>query len=293
MICNICPRECGVDRGLGHKGICGETDVVRISLVSKHMWEEPCISGNRGSGTVFFTGCPLHCVYCQNGVIANENRGKEVSVEELAKIFLEQQESGAHNINLVTPTHYIKQIREALIIAGNRGLKIPVVYNTGSYEKVDSLKLLEGLVDIYLPDMKYFSADLAMKYSKAPDYYEVAFKAIEEMYRQVGKPEFDSDGMMKKGVIIRHLMLPGCLDDSRKIISKLYERFEDSVYLSIMNQYTPMPGIEKRHPELANKVADRDYDTLVDYAIDLGVENGFIQEGETAKDSFIPDFWVE
>lgn len=292
MKCNICPRECMVDRSSA-VGICGESDRVRVALVSKHMWEEPCISGENGSGTVFFTGCPLHCVYCQNGVIANENRGREVTIEELSEIFLKQQESGVHNINLVTPTHFVLQIREALILAKEKGLKIPVVYNTGSYEKVESLNLLEGLVDIYLPDMKYFSSELALRYSKAPDYHKVAMEAIEEMYRQVGEAEFDDEGIMKKGVIVRHLLLPGSIEDSKKVIKALFEKFGDSVYISIMNQYTPMEGVGKKYPELANKVSEKDYDALVDYAIDLGVENGFIQEGETALESFIPDFLHE
>lgn len=292
MKCNICPRECNVDRSQGI-GICGENNKVRVALFSKHMWEEPCISGENGSGTVFFTGCPLHCVYCQNGVIANENHGKEVTVEELSEIFLKQQESGVHNINLVTPTHFVTQIRDALIIAKEKGFRIPVVYNTGSYEKVESLRLLDGLVDIYLPDMKYFSKEIAEKYSKAPNYYEVAMAAIEEMHRQVGEAQFDENGMMKKGVIVRHLLLPGAIWDSKKVIKALFDNFGDSVYISIMNQYTPMEGIEEKYPELANKVTEKDYDELVDYAIDLGVENGFIQEGETASESFIPDFLQE
>ena len=292
MKCNICPRECKIDRSES-VGVCGESDKVRVALASRHMWEEPCISGENGSGTVFFTGCPLHCVYCQNGVIANKNHGKEVTIEELSEIFLKQQESGVHNINLVTPTHFVLQIREALILAKEKGLVIPVVYNTGSYEKVESLRLLEGLVDIYLPDMKYFSSELAQKYSKAPDYFQVAMDAIEEMYRQVGEAQFDQDGMMKKGVIVRHLLLPGSLSDSKKVIKSLFEKFGDSVYISIMNQYTPMDGIGEKYPELAVKVSEKDYDELVDYAIDLGVENGFIQEGETASESFIPDFLHE
>ena len=292
MKCNICPRECNVDRSQGI-GVCGESNKVRVALVSKHMWEEPCISGENGSGTVFFTGCPLHCVYCQNSIIANENHGREVTIEELADIFLKQQESGVHNINLVTPTHFVIQIRDALLIAKEKGLIIPVVYNTGSYEKVESLRLLEGLVDIYLPDMKYFSKELAQKYSKASDYFEVAMAAIEEMYRQVGEAQFGEDEMMKKGVIVRHLLLPGSICDSRKVIKALFDKFGDSVYISIMNQYTPMEGIGEKYPELANRVTEKDYDELVDYAIDLGVENGFIQEGETASESFIPDFLHE
>ena len=257
------------------------------------MWEEPCISGDRGSGTVFFSGCPLHCVYCQNRKISDGSVGKELSVAELADTFIDLQNKGAHNINLVTPTHYIHQIREAIIMAKKSGLIIPIVYNTGGYEKVESLKLLSGLVDIYLPDLKYFSMEVARKYSNAPNYFGVALKAINEMYEQVGVATFDEEGLMTKGVIVRHLLLPGLLEDSKKIIKKVYEMFGDNVYLSIMNQYTPMQGIGEKFPELADKVSEEDYDILVDYAIEIGVENGFIQEGETASESFIPDFYED
>ena len=254
------------------------------------MWEEPCISGENGSGTVFFAGCSLHCVYCQNAKISGGITGKAYSIRELSDAFLELMKKGANNINLVTPTHYIVQIAEALKIAKSEGLTIPIVYNTSGYEKVESLKFLNGLVDIYLPDCKYFSSELAKKYSNAPDYFEIALNAIREMYEQVGKPVFDEDGLMKKGVIIRHLLLPGQLSDSKAVIKAMYEEFEDNVFLSIMNQYTPMESVKEKYPELAVKVTEAEYDELVDYAISLGVENGFIQEGETALESFIPDF---
>lgn len=287
--CMLCPRECQADRTL-NKGYCGTTEEVYVSRVSLHMWEEPCISGDKGSGTVFFSGCPLHCVYCQNAKISDGEKGKSYTVRMLADGFLSLMKKGANNINLVTPTHYIVQITEALKIAKTEGLTIPVVYNTSGYEKVESLKLLTGLVDVYLPDCKYFSLEPARKYSNAPDYFEVAIKAIEEMYKQVGTPVFDDNGIMKKGVIIRHLLLPGQLADSKAVIKALYDKFGDNVYLSIMNQYTPMDSVAEKYPELARKVSEAEYDELVDYAIELGVENGFIQEGETALESFIPDF---
>lgn len=296
--CNLCPRHCGVNRNAGERGVCGESSVIRAARASLHMWEEPCISGTRGSGTVFFTGCPLRCVFCQNRNIATGDVGKEITVERLAGIFLEQQERGANNINLVTPTHFVPQIADALISARNRGLTIPVIYNTGSYENVDTLKILDGLVDVYLPDLKYVSPDIAERYSHAPDYFDVAAKAIEEMYRQTGAPSFSEggtveDGIMTKGVIVRHLMLPGCLRDSKAVVKYLYDTYKDNIYISIMSQYTPMEGIGNCYPELADKVSRRDYDRLVDYAIDIGVTNGFIQDGDTADESFIPVFDTE
>ncbi len=297
--CSLCPRRCNINRNSGMKGFCGENDTIRIARASLHMWEEPCLSGTRGSGTVFFSGCPLHCVYCQNGSIANGSVGKEVSIERLAEIFIEQQGRGANNINLVTPTHFIPQISRAIEMSRNKGLKIPVVYNTGSYENVEALKILEGLVDVYLPDFKYIDSALSTKYSNAPDYFEVASAAIEEMVRQTGCTVFAAEGdiceadIMKKGVIVRHLMLPGQLEDSRNIVKYLYEKYGDRIYISLMNQYTPMSNIGGKYPELARKITKEEYDGLVDYAIESGVENGFIQEGETALESFIPDFNME
>lgn len=280
------------------------------------MWEEPCISGEHGSGTVFFSGCPLGCVCCQNSNIAGAAVGKKISVERLAEIFLEQQERGALNINLVTPTHYIPQIVKALDLSKRQGMKLPVVYNSGGYEKVEALRLLDGLVDVYLPDMKYMSSVLAKKYSKAEDYPAVAKTSLSEMYRQVGKPKFrlendesrgtfdggdadatDEDGLiMERGMIVRHLVLPGCISDSKAVVKYLYETYGDDIYMSIMSQYTPMPEIlpggrlNAFYPELGRCVTREEYDAVVDYAIDLGVENAFIQEGDVAKDSFIPDF---
>lgn len=286
--CGLCPRACASNRLAGERGYCGMTAELRVARAALHMWEEPVLSGTRGSGTVFFTGCPLKCVYCQNRNIALGNTGKSVSVERLAAIFLELQEKGAHNINLVTPTHYVPPITEALRRAKKDGLSLPVVYNTGGYEKVETLRLLDGLVDIYLPDCKYFDSGLSEKYSNAPDYFETAMAAIEEMVRQTGKPVFEG-ALMKRGVIVRHMILPGHTKDSKKVIGQLYQTYGDDIYISIMNQYTPLPAM-KAYPELNRRITPREYEKVVDYAISLGIENAFIQEGETAKESFIPDF---
>ncbi|MDD6808061.1 MAG: radical SAM protein [Oscillospiraceae bacterium] len=285
--CNLCPRECGVDRNI-QKGRCNETNCVYISRASLHMWEEPPISGENGSGTVFFAGCPLGCVYCQNRRISKGESGTLVTTDELAKIFLKLQEMGANNINLVTPTHYVPQIKESLIKAKKEELLIPIVYNTSGYEKVETLKTLEGLIDIYLPDFKYFSKDIAKKYSNAPDYFQVARDAIGEMYRQVGSPVFE-DALMKKGMIIRHLILPGLQSDSKKIIEYLYNEYGDNVFLSIMNQYTPLENVAD-YPEINRTVTEDEYNEVVDFAESLGITNAFIQDGEAASESFIPDF---
>jgi len=255
------------------------------------MWEEPCISGTQGSGTVFFSGCPLRCVYCQNRRIALGDVGKAVTRERLVEIFFELKEKGAHNINLVTPTHYVPQLAWALRTATDQGLALPIVYNTGSYETVETLQLLDGLVDIYLPDCKYYSSELSVKYSHAPDYFDVANAAIAEMLRQVGEPVFDGD-LMKRGVIVRHLLLPAHTRDSKEVIRYLLEQYGNAIYISIMNQYTPMEGMDD-YPELQRRVTGREYERVVDYAIELGLENGFIQEGDTASESFIPDFSYE
>ncbi|MBC3797280.1 radical SAM protein [Acetobacterium tundrae] len=289
MKCYLCPRNCGADRDNGEIGFCGETNEIVAARATLHLWEEPCISGAAGSGAVFFSGCNLRCVFCQNVHIARAKTGKKIPVERLAAIFMELEAKGALNINLVTPTHYVLQIIAALELAKNQGLVLPVVYNTASYEKVETLKLLEGKVDIFLPDFKYLDPDLSRKYSKAVDYPATAKAALKEMVRQAGKPVFDEDGIMKKGVIVRHLMLPGGLEDSKNIIKYLHERYGDFIYISIMNQYTPLPHV-KNFPELDRKISSAEYDELLDYAIALGVENAFIQEGGTAEESFIPEF---
>lgn len=291
-VCTLCPRNCGVDRKNGEKGICGQTAEVKVARAALHFWEEPCISGASGSGTVFFSGCSLHCVFCQNEPIANGAVGKEITIERLAEIFLELQGQGANNINLVTPGHFIPQIREALILAKKQGLLLPIVYNTSSYETVEALKSLDGLVDIYLPDFKYMSSELSEKYSHAADYAEAAKAAIAEMVRQTGTPVFYEAGkeeLMKKGTIVRHLTLPGCMDDSKEILRYLYTTYENQIYISIMNQFTPLENVSA-FPELNRRITEDEYEELIDYAIDLGIEQGFIQEGETAEESFIPEF---
>ena len=290
--CRLCPRECGVNRLAGERGRCLVSGELMAARAALHMWEEPCLSDVEGSGTVFFSGCNLGCVFCQNHSIAAADTGRSISEERLAEIFLELQDKGANNINLVTPTHYLPTIILSLIQAKEQGLRLPIVYNTSGYEKVETLKCLEGLVDVWLPDFKYWDSSLSAKYSHAPDYPEYAKKAIAEMVRQAGEPVFDEKEHMVRGVIVRHLLLPGHLADSKRVIRYLYEEYGDRIFLSIMNQYTPMPGMEK-YPELNRRVTEAEYDALVDYAIDLGVENGFIQEGETAEESFIPAFDYE
>lgn len=293
MGCRLCPRECNADRAKGEIGYCGESNDLRVARAALHMWEEPCISGETGSGTVFFTGCPLKCIFCQNNTIADGIVGKSISTERLAEIFLELQKKGACNINLVTATHFVPQIIAALKLAKTKGLSIPVVYNCGGYEKVETLRLLDGLIDIYLPDLKYYSPKLSARYSNAPDYFEKASAAISEMVRQTGTPIFDeATGLMKRGVIVRHLLLPGRLADSKKIMSYLYRTYKNDIYVSIMSQYTPM-GTFPDMPELNRRVSHKEYNTLVDYCLELGIENGFIQEGEVALESFIPPFDLE
>ena len=293
MGCKLCPRECNADRISGETGYCGESSELRIARAALHMWEEPCISGATGSGTVFFTGCPLRCVFCQNNTIATGSIGKIVSTERLVQIFLKLQKEGACNINLVTATHFVPQVITALKSAKEQGLTIPIVYNCGGYEKVETLRMLEGLVDIYLPDLKYHSTNLSTRYSNAPDYFEKASLAISEMVRQVRTPVFDeTNGLMKRGVIVRHLLLPKRLSDSQKIMSYLYQTYKNDIYVSIMSQYTPM-GTFPDMPELNRRVFKKEYNALVDYCLELGIENGFIQEGDVASESFIPPFDLE
>lgn len=287
--CRVCPRNCSADRLSDQKGFCRAGAEIILARAALHMWEEPCISGKEGSGAVFFSGCSLGCKFCQNGQISRGQTGKKVTADRLADIFLELQQQKANNINLVTAGHFLPQVAEAIEKSRNRGLQIPVVYNSSGYEKSEMLKLLEGLVDIYLPDFKYMDPELAEKYSYARDYPEVAREALKEMVRQTGTPEFDRRGIMKKGVIVRHLLLPGHVKDSRRVLEYLLSTYGKEIYISLMNQYTPMPAM-KDDPRLSRKVTDREYQRLIDYGIQLGLENGFIQEGETAKESFIPEF---
>lgn len=286
--CNLCPRNCLIDRNK-KIGICGMKDKMVIARASLHMWEEPCISGEFGSGTIFFSGCNLKCIFCQNREISTKLVGREVTVEEFSIICLNLQKKGANNINLVTPTHFVPLIVEGITLARRKGLIVPIVYNTSSYETKETIQMLDGIVDIYLPDLKYYDDSYAIKYSHAPNYFKVATEAIHEMIKQVGKPIFDENGMMKKGVIVRHLMMPGLIEDTKQILNYLYKTYQDSIYISIMNQYTPIRNF-KKYPELNQKVSEEDYDKVVDYALDLGIKNAFIQEGDTASSSFIPDF---
>ncbi len=262
---------------------------MRIARAALHFWEEPCISGENGSGTVFFSHCPLHCVYCQNAQISTGQAGAEITTRRLAEIFLELAEQGAENINLVTPTHYAPQILEALHMAKKQGLTLPIVYNCSGYESAFALRLLDGTVDIYLTDFKYMDRELAQRYSHAADYPRMAKPALAEMVRQTGEARFDEKGMMQRGVIVRHLLLPGQTEDSKAVVRYLHEAYAQKVHLSLMSQYTPV-NPERLPEELQRKVTQEEYEALVDYALLLGVENGFIQEGEAADESFIPPF---
>ena len=290
--CTLCPRNCKADRNSGKTGFCGVDSTIYLARAALHMWEEPCISGKKGSGAVFFSGCGLRCCFCQNHDIAIGSRGLPVTVERLSEIFLELQEKGAANINLVTGTHYVPQIIQALDMAREKGMDLPVVYNSSGYEKIETLKLLEGYVDVYLPDMKYMESELAQKFSHAADYPETAKTAIGEMVRQTGKCEFGEDGYIRKGTIVRHLILPGHTRNSVKVLKYLHETYGDNIYISIMNQYTPV-HIFDICKELNRKVTKREYEKVLDAAVDMGIKNGFIQEGETASESFIPDFDYE
>ncbi len=347
--CMLCHRKCGVDRLAGERGYCGQDARIYAARAALHFWEEPCISGTGGSGAVFFSGCSMRCVFCQNHDIALGTRGLEITPARLSEIFLQLQNQGAHNINLVTPTHFIPQIVSALERAKSHGLTLPIVYNTGSYETSEALQMLDGLIDVYLPDFKYWDPQIAQRYANAPHYRKYASAAIAEMYRQVGDPQFiplssipasdatahlaadgtasrnkadrtdpdapisgqseadeasqspyaasSSDGdadisessLMTRGMIVRHLLLPGCSEDSMQILRYLHETYGNRIYISIMNQYTPVAPLSE-YPELQRKVTDAEYDRVVDYCIDLGMEQAFIQDGEAAAESFIPEF---
>lgn len=293
--CRLCPRDCGVDREAGVRGVCGASARVRIARAALHFWEEPCISGESGSGTVFFSYCPLRCVYCQNRDIAIGDAGTEVSVRRLARIYLELAAQGARNVNLVTPTHYAPAVVESVALARTAGLELPVVYNTSGYETVEAIGLLDGTVDVYLTDFKYADAQTARRYSNAPDYPEVALAALDAMVAQAGRPVFEEapDGdeppRILRGVVVRHLLLPGRLEESKRVVRLLHERYGDAVLLSLMNQYTPLRRFE-RYPELNETVPAGDYESLLDYADELGVEDYYWQEGGADSESFIPPF---
>ena len=289
--CNLCPRNCLVDR-TKTLGYCKATDKVKVARSALHYFEEPSISGSNGSGTIFFSNCNLKCCYCQNKEISTDGFGKEITIERLSEMMLELEEKHANNINLVTPTHYVPSIIEAIKLARKKGLSIPIVYNTSGYESVETLKLLEGYIDIYLTDFKYFDNKLGKYLSKCSNYFEVASKALEEMYRQTGKNKFNKDGLMTKGIIVRCLVLPTKSDDTKKIINYLYKKYQDNIYLSIMNQYTPVNFI-KDYPYLNKTISEDEYNDVIDYAIDLGIKNAYMQEGGTCSESFIPSFDLE
>lgn len=284
--CTICPHNCKINR-TKNPGRCKSTDKIKIALYSIHNFEEPCISGEKGSGTIFFSNCNMNCVFCQNYEISQLGRGKEITIEELANVMIKQQERNVQNINLVTPTSYALHIVEAIKIARKKGLKIPIVYNTNGYESVETLKLLEGYVDIYLPDLKYYYDDLAKKYSKVDNYFEIATKAIQEMYRQVGTPVLDENGVMKKGLMIRHLILPNEVQNSKKVLKWIKENIDSNVYVSIMAQYFPTYKA-KEMPEIARKITKEEYEKVENYLYELDLENGYIQELGEHEEEYVP-----
>mgnify|MGYP000783615526 CR=1 FL=1 len=290
--CLLCPRKCGINRSTGQTGVCGVSSEIKVARAALHYWEEPCISGKRGSGAVFFSGCSLHCVFCQNREISDGKAGKLISKERLSDIFMELVDKGANNINLVTPGQYIPDIVWAVNDAKSRGMKLPIIYNTSGYENVTELKLLEGIVDVYLPDFKYMDSTLSARYSRAKDYPSVAKQALSEMVRQ--QPDVvidDATGLIQKGVIVRQLLLPGHVNDAKAVLKYLYDTYHDHVYISMMSQFTPIAL--KDYPEINRTVTRREYERLVDYALEIGITNAFIQEGDVAKDSFIPAFDCE
>lgn len=291
-LCNLCPRKCNINRKTS-KGYCQVSgEGINLARAALHFWEEPCISGENGSGTVFFSGCNLRCVYCQNYNISSGDVAKEVSINRLSEIFFELKQKGAHNINLVTPTHYADKIIEAIKLSKDKGFDLPFVYNTSGYESVDTLKMLSGYIDIYLTDFKYWKSTTSYEYSNAKDYPLVAKNALKEMLTQVPNCEFNSHGIMTKGVIVRHLLLPDLVDEAKKIVEYIYSEYGDRVFFSLMSQYTPLENVAS-HEKLNRNVTDTEYDELIDFAIELGVENAFVQEGECAEESFIPKFDFE
>ena len=290
--CLLCPRKCGINRSTGQTGVCGVSSEIKVARAALHYWEEPCISGKRGSGAVFFSGCSLHCVFCQNREISDGKAGKLISKERLSDIFMELADKGANNINLVTPGQYIPDIVWAVNDAKSRGMKLPIIYNTSGYENVTELKLLEGIVDVYLPDFKYMDSTLSARYSRAKDYPSVAKQALSEMVKQQPDVVIDNaTGLIQKGVIVRQLLLPGHVNDAKAVLKYLYDTYHDHVYISMMSQFTPIAL--KDYPEINRTVTRREYERLVDYALEIGITNAFIQEGDVAKDSFIPAFDCE
>ena len=285
--CEICPHKCGINRNNNQIGRCKSKDTVKIALYSTHDFEEPCISGEKGSGTVFFSNCNMNCVFCQNYEISQLGKGKEITIEELADIFLKQQEKNVENINLVTPTSYAYQIIEAIKIARNNGLRLPIVYNTNGYENIETIRALEGFVDIYLPDLKYEDNKLAMEYSKVNNYFEIATDAIKEMIKQVGVPKFDENGLMKKGVLIRHLVLPNCIENSKKVLGWIKENLPNDIYVSVMAQYFPTYKA-KEDEKINRKLTFEEWNKIEDFIQEIEIENGFIQELGEHEEEYVP-----
>ncbi len=287
--CNICPNNCKVNRIKGKIGLCKATDKMKVALSSLHYFEEPCISGEKGSGTVFFSNCNLRCKFCQNYKISAEGKGEEITIEELADTFLSLQEQGANNINLVTPTIYAYQIIEAIKFAKYKGLKLPIIYNSNGYESIETLKALEGYIDVYLPDLKYYYDDIALKYSGVKNYFKHAAEAIKEMYRQVGAPQLDENGMIQRGLIIRHLVLPNNIDNSKQLLKWIKENIDQRVYVSIMAQYFPCYKA-KEMDELNRKLTKEEYEEIENFVYDLNIENGYMQELGEHEEEYVPNF---
>ena len=287
--CTLCPRKCHVNRLAGEKGFCGCGAELSVARAGIHSWEEPCISGEEGSGTIFFAGCSLGCVFCQNSAIQKEEAGKKITVDRLVQIMFELKEKGVNNINLVTPDHFAPQIADALRTARTNGLGIPVLWNSSGYEDPSTIALLDGLVDIYMPDFKYGPSSKAQRWSGTDDYFTHASAALEAMYSQVGEPEFDERGIMRRGVLVRHLLLPGCVKESHSVVDYLLDTYGDHIWISLMSQYTPMKEMES-DPLLGRRVTKREYERLINHALEKGLTNGFIQEGGAALESFIPEF---
>lgn len=288
--CTICPHKCGINR-IKYAGKCKSTDKVKVALYSTHNFEEPCISGEKGSGTIFFSNCNMNCIYCQNYEISQQGKGKEILIEELADIMIKQQEKGVENINLVTPTSYVLHIIEALKIAKSKGLRIPIVYNTNGYESIETLKLLEGYIDIYLPDFKYYYNDLGIKYSNVKNYFETTTEAIKEMYRQVGVPQLDEKGIMKKGLMIRHLILPNNTENSKQVLKWIKENIDNNVFISIMAQYFPTYKA-KETDMLDRKLTKEEYVEIENYLYCLNLENGYIQELGEHEEEYVPKWEI-
>lgn len=290
--CEVCPHKCKINRKNNKIGRCKASDKVKIALYSTHDFEEPCISGKKGSGTVFFSNCNLNCVYCQNYEISQQGKGKEISIEELANIFLEQQNKNVENINLVTPTSYVPQIIETIKIAKERGLKIPIVYNTNGYENIETIKKLEGYIDIYLPDLKYEENKLGKRYSKIEDYFEIATKAIKEMENQIGSPKFNDEGIMQRGVLVRHLVLPNNIENSKKVLKWMKDNLKEDTYVSIMAQYFPtFKAKTEEYKELNRKLNLKEWEEIEDYIYELNFKNGFMQELGEHEEEYVPKWW--